>query len=100
MPVTLKRDDFIFLQQVHELGLRGLSQEDIASQAGATSVGALKYRLSQLGFRPQPANVLKTTLTDESFSDLVESGQIVVADAAETATPADAADSATPAQAA
>jgi hypothetical protein len=76
MPVRFSKMDSDLLEEVQRLGVQGLTQGEIASRVGMTDSSQLRYRLSLLGFRMQPGNVLKTTLTDAFFSDLLQAGEI------------------------
>lgn len=76
MPTVLLDADMEFLRQVRDLAGQGLNQLEIARSLGL-SLTTLRSRLERIGFTLRPYTDVRTTLTGESFTDLVETGELV-----------------------
>ncbi|MDO8613565.1 MAG: hypothetical protein Q7R32_12200 [Dehalococcoidia bacterium] len=82
MTFQVSEEAALFLAEVQRLGMRGQTQDEIAAAFGMTQ-GGLRYRLSQLGFKPEPGNVLRALGSGELYTDLLARGEIVTAPAVE-----------------
>lgn len=76
MEIRIKPADLEFLRSVQEMGMRGLTQSDIAAEIGMTPA-SLRYRLNRLGFEPEVLTDLRTCLGNRRFAEMLENGELV-----------------------
>lgn len=77
MPVFISTADAALLDRVNSLGLSGKGQSEIADALGV-SLGALRYRLADIGYKLVPGNVLQAALSGERYEDQRATGQVIV----------------------
>lgn len=86
MPIKLTPEDLRFLQRVEELGATGLSQDQIAERLDFKP-GSFRNRIRDLGFHFVRRTELEARphLGGKSFAQMVEDGEIILANPIEPA---------------
>lgn len=79
MPIPIPANDLDFLLRVRDLGRAGKSAAEIAEAEGMSRVGLLN-KLARMGFRLSPVSDVRTTLTGDLLSEMLERGELVAAE--------------------
>lgn len=80
-PLRLTDEQLSLLRSVQDLCERGRLQAEIAGDLGV-SLSTLKYRLGRMGFQLSMGSVLVAAMTNETLTELVARGEIVLPESA------------------